>query len=69
VEAESDNYVVLQKIIKKKSREEMNFIKKFAQNSLKELGLKENRISDMDYKEFSTHAYYIRIFDHGSLGL
>jgi len=67
MESETKNYVSLQKIVKKKSREEMNFIKNISQKLLKELNLNEKRISDMDYKEFSTHAYYIRIFDHGSL--
>jgi len=38
-----------------------------SKKSLKEFNLNEKRISDMDYKEFSTHSYYIRVFDHGSL--
>jgi NEDD8-activating enzyme E1 regulatory subunit len=67
MESETNNYVSLQKIVKKHSREEMRFIKKHSQLELEKLGLDRDRISDLDYKEFSTHAYYLRVFDHGSL--
>jgi len=67
MESETNNYVALQKIVKNQSRVEMRIIKKYVQKALKELGLDEDKINDMDYKEFSTHAYYLRIFDHGVL--
>lgn len=65
--SDTDRYIKLQSIYRKKSRSDMTCVKKYLDEKLKETGRKENSISEMDVKEFCKNAYYLRVFHLRSL--
>jgi amyloid beta precursor protein binding protein 1 len=64
--SDTERYIKLQTIYRKKARSDMAAVKKYLELKLKEVG-KENTISDMDIKEFCKNAYYLRVFHFRSL--
>jgi amyloid beta precursor protein binding protein 1 len=65
--SDTDRYIKLQSIYRKKARSDMAIVKKYVEQLLKQAGRRENSISEMDIKEFCKNAYYLRVFHFRSL--
>ncbi|KAL9658119.1 hypothetical protein ABK040_013032 [Willaertia magna] len=65
--SDTERYVTLQTLYKKKARADMEVVKKYLHEILEKLGRDEDSISDMDIKEFCKNSYYLRAFHFRSL--
>jgi amyloid beta precursor protein binding protein 1 len=65
--SDTESYVTLQTIYRKRSRDDMTSIKKFVNDALASKGRKTGSILDYDIKEFCTNISYIRYFEYKSL--
>jgi amyloid beta precursor protein binding protein 1 len=59
--ADTDRYVKLQTLYRRKARSDVATVSKYLKELLKEHGRGEDSISDMDVKEFCKNSYYLRV--------
>jgi len=67
MQSDTERYIKLQSLFRKKARADMEIVKKYMKELLKNAGRAEDSISDMDLKEFCKNACYLRAMHYRSL--
>mmetsp|Transcript_8534 Transcript_8534/g.31565 ORF Transcript_8534/g.31565 Transcript_8534/m.31565 type:complete len:451 (+) Transcript_8534:4461-5813(+) len=65
--SDTDRYIKMQDIYRRKNRSDMTIVKKYVQENLRLVGRSEDAIPDMDIKEFCKNSFYLRVFHNTSL--
>ncbi|KAG2394229.1 hypothetical protein C9374_003993 [Naegleria lovaniensis] len=64
--SDTERYVKMQSLFRKKARADMEIVKKYMKEFLKQVGRSEDDISEMDLKEFCKNACYLRAIHYRS---
>jgi len=65
--SDTERYVKLQSVYRRKAREDMNYIKKVVDTQLEKVGRKAGSIDDIIIRDFCKNVHYIRAFTFKSL--